>query len=852
MAASLMMPGCGGCTKTSKEIEEARAKKEKELQNEKDLLKQKEKPKPDFEPVKLRVSPQKTDETEAHRLLVKPGHWTAAVEEVKANNFDFVGQLYADTRPTANDPPTVIDRTPYRLAITRPAPLAKGQPKFFEMLFYVPGSSQRGWLTTELRGRGGGIAATPGPEPLTLLKAHQYNMVVLAAEPYAYRQLEKNCDSVLAPHVVASSDITETLLRYYNVVEPALSKPVALPSNVLAWTNIAYLIWDDVDPSLLSPEQQQAIVDWLHWGGQIIISGPKTLDQLRDKSFLAPYLPATAGEPIAIDSDTLKPLNDVWTQEALNEQGKKEPGRPLVAVRPWSGVTLVKHKDARFLPNDDSNLVVERRIGRGRIVVTAFRLTQRELWRWPSFDGFLNACLLRRPSRLFSNPGNAGLSVDWNLSPHRVAADPLLVTQLRFLSRDWDGKDGFAPAKWAQPPAPTPDQSGMYPSGYQFPGMQPPRPLNLDPVPGLGPGVAGWNDFSSVSNAARESLQQAAGIEIPRAEFVIWVLAVYLIVLVPVNWLAFRAIGRVEWAWIAAPFIAVGGMAAVVKLAQLDIGFARSQTEVALLEMQGGYPRGHLTRYSALYTSLSTTYDASSEDQNALVLPFPADPDFTPLSGQSIDTVTYHCDRNMQLSDFAVSSNSTAFLHSEQIVDLGGAISYLPGADGLDGEVTNATKQDLTQVAIMRGTDGKKREIAWIGDLAAGASAKIAFDRKGSQQSQEAKRDGNYSIGQPGESAKLSLDHLADLFRTGQIDANEVRLIGVIDKPMAGLQVDPAASQSVRAATLVVANLQLPRDDDPKPDANSRRDFVTGRGADRLDLPDDDDTTDPDAELNPN
>ena len=163
MAATLIMPGCGGCTQTSKEIEEARAKKEKELLNEKDLLKKKEKPKPDFEPVKLRVLPQKTDETEAHRLLVKPGHWTAAVEEMKANNFDFVGQLYADTRPTAADPPTVIDRTPYRLAITRPAPLAKGQKKFFEMLFYVPGSSQRGWLATELRGRGGGIGNTrPG------------------------------------------------------------------------------------------------------------------------------------------------------------------------------------------------------------------------------------------------------------------------------------------------------------------------------------------------------------------------------------------------------------------------------------------------------------------------------------------------------------------------------------------------------------------------------------------------------------------------------------------------------------------------------------------------------------------
>ena len=33
-------------------------------------------------------------------------------------------------------------------------------------------------------------------------------------------------------------------------------------------------------------------------------------------------------------------------------------------------------------------------------------------------------------------------------------------------------------------------------------------------------------------------------------------LAIYLLVLVPLNWLVFWLIGKVEWAWIAAPLIA--------------------------------------------------------------------------------------------------------------------------------------------------------------------------------------------------------------------------------------------------------------------------------------------------------
>ncbi len=273
------------------------------------------------------------------------------------------------------------------------------------------------------------------------MKAYQYHLVVLAQQPYRYRLLER-LDSARAPHASNSSDV-DNGLRYYEVIAPPLEKPVALPSNVLAWTSIAYVVWDDVDPSLLSPEQQQAMVDWLHWGGQLIISGPKSLDQLRDKTFLGSYLPATAGEPLFITAEMLGPLNQRWT---LPVHG--QPEQPLAAASPWSGVTLDPQDDANVLVDsggsDRKPLVVERRVGRGRIVVTAFPLAQRELWSWPSFDGFLNACLLRRPPRVFSSTQYTGdLNVDWASQPERLR-DPFLVTQSRFLSRDWNAETGFA------------------------------------------------------------------------------------------------------------------------------------------------------------------------------------------------------------------------------------------------------------------------------------------------------------------------------------------------------------------------------------------------------------------------
>ena len=93
-------------------------------------------------------------------------------------------------------------------------------------------------------------------------------------------------------------------------------------------------------------------------------------------------------------------------------------------------------------------------------------------------------------------------------------------------------------------------------------------------------------------NPPRAALENATGITVPERSFIFWVVVGYICVLVPLNWLLFRLIGRVEWAWIAAPLIAIGCTVIVVHQAQLNIGFARSRNEIAVVEMQPGYSRG--------------------------------------------------------------------------------------------------------------------------------------------------------------------------------------------------------------------------------------------------------------------
>ena len=115
-----------------------------------------------------------------------------------------------------------------------------------------------------------------------------------------------------------------------------------------------------------------------------------------------------------------------------------------------------------------------------------------------------------------------------------------------------------------------------------------------------------------MANAARKPLDDAAGIDVPERTFIVKVLVCYLCLLVPGNWLVFRLLRRVEWAWIAAPLIAIGCTVMVIYLAQLNIGFARSRNEIAVVEMQAEYPRVHVARYTVLYTSLGTRYEFTS------------------------------------------------------------------------------------------------------------------------------------------------------------------------------------------------------------------------------------------------
>jgi hypothetical protein len=798
----VLLPGCGGCRqppeKTPEEIEkELLEKKRKEA----------EKPKPDFEANRVTTRPPSGQPVGS---WYKPGHWTSAVlENARANNFDFVGEMEVEIGGEKGQPLPLL-ASPFELTVSRDIALPKGQAKALESLFFVPPANRPASVSCRLNGNRGGRRAFEVGQPLFgRMPSYQYHFVVLARLPELYGYLQ-GLDAIRPP-----GDLDNRAAPFYRVALPMAGRRSVVPAHPLLWTSIAYVLWDDAEPGMLDPAQQQALLDWLHWGGQLILSGPDTLDTLRD-SFLAPYLPAVAAGTCELRKEDFAELG-AWS-------GK--PIRPLLPVRAWTGVKLQKHPQAQDVPGA-GKLLVERRVGRGRIVASTFRLSQREFTDWLAdrrgSDEFFNACLLRRPSRKYAEGSDGEVQLQWADGGPRL--DARRVSQLRYFTRDTGVPLGQYGA----------DVAGGNPDSAALP---PFAGLPSDDLPPAGPGVAAWNDFNPVAQAARENLQNAARIEIPKRSFVLWVVAGYLLVLVPANWAVFRSLGRVEWAWAAAPVVAVISTGVVIRLAQLDIGFARSQTEIAVVELQGDYGRAHVTRYNALYTSLATSYDLHFDDSGAAVLPFPTVPRpelFRMSLGQSLRRLTYRRGEQASLLGFPVGSNSTGLIHSEEMLDLDGGISLVEGRDGIRNLV-NQTGLNLYGAGLIRKTASGELQTAWLGTVPPGprqkdnrrigTSVPIEWkslgDAKNTTQFWSQHRDESPVTSASPPPGTLNLRRLLDLGQNLEdLAPGDVRLIAWSDDELPGLSIEPAAPQARRAA-IVVAHVAYGFGKTPKPDVNTR------------------------------
>ena len=806
LAACVVVPGCSGCPKWNpvnwRKQKQEEAKKQKE-----------DKPKEDFEYSGTRILP--SDEETFVRNEVKPGHWLTTVRAMKANNFDFRGVLRAASVERGGEP-FDVPNTPFRFYLARPAPLPKGQAKYFETIHFVPhleeaDPSKVVWFQTTLLSATGGREVASSMIPTVRMPAYQTFFVVLASEPESYGYLQ-TLDSVMPP---SAELFSEDRMLYYRVVLAKANSRIPLPSQPLTWTTISHILWDGIVPQSLTPDQQTALVDWLHWGGQLIVSGPNSLDAMRG-TFLDPYMPVVQSNTVELLPEDLRELDRNWSIPSNRNAQRLSlnlEGGPLVGVR------MEKHPEANYL-SGTGELVIERRVGGGRIVVTAFPLSDRQIVNWGSFDNFVNACLLRRPARKFAGTELHLVKTEW-ADRNGSTKDPRLVSPLRYFTRDVEVAYQSSP-----------------PDGPARLGMELPAATTEQPAVAFSPvasdwnyatathshegGVAAWSDTNGTAVAARGALREAAGISIPRSGFVIRVLAVYLLVLVPVNWGIFRLLGRVEWAWVAAPLIALIGAVGVVRLAQLDIGFARSRSQINVVEVQGSYPRAHLTRYIALYTSLSTAYDLQFDERSAIALPFAANPSYQRGLHDQVKRVTFVRNRDQTLQGFQIDSNSTGMVHSEQMIDLGGGFE-LSGSDEQPWVLKNGTSLAIEGAAVVRRSPSGQLQAAWIGGLAPESQQSLQFEPLSPVRAwlPQWEESAITARSRSSDADALGLWRLIEVATSKlPIAPGEVRLIGWNDDDLPGMTISPQASQT-HVRSLIIAHLRRGPLPDPRPDANA-------------------------------
>ena len=746
-----------------------------------------------------RPVPYPTDE-KITTSAIKPGHWFTAVQSLKSNNADSRGELNSISGMAMGAPGMGGNQRNWSdaqalrngsMVSRRPVVMPKGQNKNIEYRTYTPrlllAEKPKCFLSNRFVSSERAESFSTGAYPFTKMGPAEYFIVVLTERPERFTRFQVS-DWTRAIRDETMFDLGDPVINY-RVVTPSpddyFPLPLPLAETMLDWTNTAAVFWDDLPSEALTPQQQTALADWVHYGGQLIVNGAAAAASI-NKSSVADLLPLRPTGNIELDTDAAADLLVNWQvpeDPSTDQQIALLKGRESrVAV---DGVTVANTETL----NGSGNLILSRRAGSGRVVQSRCDLMSDWLTSWKSYDSFVNSVLLLRPPRKVTSTENAdGLgitNIQTYVLPYGVSelADPTMNTRFRITSRD-----AILPLLTEDIEQPS---TGLK-SGHD-------TYTRIDTIAGIG----GWSDSSDVIRVCRETLRSEAGIEIPNSSLVFRSLSYYLFILIPLNYLIFRILGKLEYAWLAVPVIAIGGAIWVAREARLDIGFARSQTEMGLLEVQAGCDRAHLTRVTAIYNSLSSTYDIAFDSPGAAALPVSQGNEVLPIS--AVFKTGYA--EGPILSGMIIGSNQIRMVHAEQMFSLGGALSLDDS-----GNLVNGTDREFFDAVVIRKDLSGKMEVANVGPCPRQSNTTLRFRPMADEKIEASmSEDAN------------PLERV--LVRGKAIAPGSTRLVARISESLPGMTITPSATQ-VKSKTTVLAHLEYSPWPTPLTDVNLPKDKV--------------------------
>ena len=741
---------------------------------------------------------------EENVVYTKPGHWMAARQKIKSKTN---ASLVVSAQPVDRKiTPLVVPNSSQVMDFERNVALAQGQTKTSEFLFYVAPApevmdsfgevSRNVSFRMRYAEKGLGNVLNEQVFPSTSLNPEQYFWVVLSSNPSSHA-FWGGLNCMIWPTDIRLGDDEKVVHhRVVNVAESMAAN--CLPDDIGLWTSTSQLVWYDARVESLTAAQISSLKDWVAFGGVLVFSGPDALAALNDPAW-AEISPVESLSTGVLDKDLADSFSNRF---AVEEDQLFIPRERQI---PWLDIEL--KPSARWVAGCDE-ILAERPFGRGRVVMSTISLSDDLLVRWKSYGSFVHSAIMRKPARKWRVENFAG---DMVFTGRYAGAEkePELATGFRLLSRDIQSRKGRDPNEKVS------FETGDLLRGDEVVSSQ---------------AVSVWTDTSCVASAAVSSLNRASGISVPKISSIVWLLSGYLLVLVPLNWLFFRLIGRVEFAWLAAPVIALSGAVVVARSVQLDVGFSRSENRLGFIEIAAGHDRAYLTSYINLYTSLTTGYDAKYRDSAGYVLPVGRG---MIQQNQSVplETVRYQTasvDGN-GIENYVVRSNTTRALHAESMIDLGGRIASQSLSSG-QFEIENGSQLNLTNVAIIGFDNGERWNVGWIGDLPSGASAEVTCKfRAGTREVEEWNSNELTNIGslriEPGGNAVRDVDTeqltaggmLGDLLRSLDFTLDEYVMIGVTKTPISTIEILPEASQR-EELSVVLMPITYPKLRSPVPD----------------------------------
>jgi hypothetical protein len=654
--------------------------------------------------------------------------------------------------------------------------------------------------------------------PLRLLPPHQMLVVVLSKESVNHYAAWNRLPSFVPAGADRDDPSGIELQRYYRLVLPEDTDKAFLSPQPLTWTSISHIIWDGLTPDSLSVSHQQALLDWLHWGGQLVLiggAGP-TYSVFRE-SFLGNFLPADpTNENALLGEAALGPLSDAYPptvlsalpmeQDPANPRGQPDPqpfmsggykrpvpiqpprARPIfvTGLRPRPGASTISlGEGSPYL------LAVESRVGRGRITMLTINPTDPSMVAWPGLDTLVRRVVLRRPEE-----ASAASPTAFGAVPH--VGPPLEGPDLswyRIASRDI-GAEAEAIKNRAILGAR--QQSGRVaaPPIYGVPSSQAPVMAAAEENALNRIGVAEWRDAAVLPRLCRDALEKASGISVPSSQFVLKVILAYIIALVPLNMVVCRLLlNRREWAWVVVPLLALGFAVGVERVAAYDMGYDSACDEIDLLEVQGDYPRAHLSRFAALYTTGRAKYTvAYPNEPSALALPYNNE---RSISGEDVTTSVWQSYPVPALQSFAVQPRSLAMFRGEQMFGLSGPIAL--EADQARRMIVNRSEFELRDAVLVDFAGGGQRRESYLGTISAGASVEL-----GDKQDRAAP---GVVEGHEGPDPRPLLAELRRAWENRPENSGELRLVAWITRPMGGQTFEPALDRH-RGLTAVLVHLR--------------------------------------------